>query len=252
MTDVVIAIVGGAVAGMINTLAGNGSAITLTILTELLGLPPNVANGTNRIGILAQSITGTYEFVKRGKLVREKVLAVIVPFMPGALAGVIVATKISNEAFKEVFGILLILLLVVILVKPKRWLKPGATNVYVTRWLRYPLFFILGFYGGFIQMGMGIFFLATMVLVMRYSLTHSNAVKLLVVGAYTTFVLAIFHWQGLVDWKMGSIVAVGQASGGWITARYAAKYEWMEKVTYYLLVVIIFLAILYFYDIVNL
>ena len=44
----IIAIVGSALAGAINTLAGNGSAITLTILTELLGLPGNMANGTNK------------------------------------------------------------------------------------------------------------------------------------------------------------------------------------------------------------
>ncbi len=64
----VIAILGSAVAGGINTLAGNGSAITLTILTELIGLPGNVANGTNRVGVWTQSMAGTYVFYKNGKL----------------------------------------------------------------------------------------------------------------------------------------------------------------------------------------
>ena len=63
-----IAISGGAIAGSINTLAGNGSAITLTILTEILGLPGNMANGTNRVGIFTQATAGSWAFYKYGKL----------------------------------------------------------------------------------------------------------------------------------------------------------------------------------------
>ena len=48
----IIAVAGAFAAGVINALAGNGSVITLTILTELIGLPGNVANGTNRVGVL--------------------------------------------------------------------------------------------------------------------------------------------------------------------------------------------------------
>ena len=54
-----LALVGSFVAGAINTLAGNGSAITLTILTEVLGLPGTVANGTNRVGIATQSLASS-------------------------------------------------------------------------------------------------------------------------------------------------------------------------------------------------
>ena len=250
MTEIFIALIGGALAGMINTLAGNGSAITLTIFTEILGLPVNVANGTNRIGILAQCVTGSYTFHKHGKLDKEKVKAIIFPFLPGALLGVIVATEISNESFKSIFGILLIFLLIVILIKPKRWLQPEKFDFHIPKWAKYLIFFCLGFYGGFIQMGMGIFFLAIMVLLMHYNITQSNAVKLFVVGAYTTFVLLIFHWQGLVDWKLGSLVASSQAVSGWLTAKWAAKYKWMEIVTYYLLIIIIAAAILYYYNLV--
>ena len=60
--EYLIAILGGAFAGVINTLAGNGSAITLTILTELIGLPGNLANGTNRVGIFTQSLFGVWAF----------------------------------------------------------------------------------------------------------------------------------------------------------------------------------------------
>lgn len=243
MTDWIIAVAGGFLAGVINTLAGNGSAITLSIFTEILGLPPNMANGTNRLGILAQSVTSSWAFHRNGQLKKDKILSVIWPFLPGALIGVWVATQISNEEFRMVFGYLLIGLLFVILVKPKRWLQADLLEITVPAWIRIILFFCLGFYGGFIQMGMGIFFLASLVLIMRFNITESNAIKIFVVGAYTTFVLLIFHWQGLVDWRLGALVAVGQATGGYLTAHYASKYKWMETITYYVLVAIVLLVI---------
>lgn len=248
MIEYSIAILGGFVAGIINTLAGNGSTITLTVLTEVLGLPANVANGSNRIGILAQSITSTWEFNRKGILTPELIRPIILPFITGAMIGVYFAVTISNEGFRQVFGVLLIVLLFVILLKPKRWLQPETFNNHWPKWLMYLIYIALGFYGGFIQMGMGIFFLAVMVLLSNYNLTVSNALKMVIVGSYTILVLLVFQFHGLVDWKMGGIVAIGQASGGWITANYHARFKWMEKVAYYMLVVIILGAIIYFYQ----
>ena len=118
-----IAIFGGLVAGFINTLAGSGSAITLPILTELMGLPPNIANGTNRVGVMAQGITTTWGFYKNGKLRLKHSWFYISLVFVGAVVGVIVATKVSNEQFKTVFSYLMVILLVVIVVKPRRWLR---------------------------------------------------------------------------------------------------------------------------------
>ena len=249
MTEIIIAIAGGFIAGIINTLAGNGSAITLTILTEVLGLPPNVANGTNRVGILAQSVTSSVEFKRKGVLSMALMRPLLVPVLAGAFVGVSLAVTISNEGFRQIFGLLLIFLLITILIKPKRWLNAEQFRTRVPVWLLNILYFVLGVYGGFIQMGMGIFFLAMMVLLANYSITNANAVKLLVVGIYTFFVLLIFQYKGLVNWEYGMIIAVGQAAGGWLTANYAARYKWMEKVAYFLLVAIILTAIVYFYDI---
>lgn len=69
-------------------------------------------------------------------------------------------------------------------------------------------------------MGMGIFFIAVMVLLLGYSIIAANAIKTIVVMIYTTIVLAIFAWKGLVDWETGIIMAFGQTIGGYLTALY--------------------------------
>jgi uncharacterized membrane protein YfcA len=239
-----IAIAGGFLAGIINTLAGNGSAITLSILTEVIGLPGNLANGTNRVGILFQSIASTFSFAKNKKLDIGRSKFIIGVTIIGAIAGVITAVNVSNEAFKSVFKILIVLMLFVVLVNPKRWFIASDLEKKLPLYLSVPLFLALGFYGGFIQMGMGVFFLASMVLIAKYNIIEANAVKIAVVTIYTFLVVAIFHWKGLIDWRIGSIVAIGQASGGYLAAQFASHYPKADIWAYRLLVVIIIAVIL--------
>ncbi len=239
-----IAILGSALAGSVNTLAGNGSAVTLTILTELLGLPGNLANGTNRIGIFTQSAAGAFAFYRNGKLKLGRSWLPITLNILGAIAGVIVAVNVSNEEFKSVFRFLMVAMLFVILVKPKRWLRETDLGRKPNLWIAVPLYLALGFYGGFIQMGMGVFFLAVMVLFAHYSLIDANAVKLFVVGAYTFLVILIFQSQGLIDWKIGLIMAAGQTVGGYFTAHYASLYKEANIWAHRLLIVVVILAII--------
>jgi len=238
-----IAVGGGFIAGGINTLAGNGSAITLTILTEVLGLSPNVANGTNRIGVFTQSAAASRAFWKHGMLDLRRDGRYIALITLGAILGVWTATQVSNEQFRTVFSWLMVVMLVVILVDPKRWLRETEVHRRPPMWLAVPLFLALGFYGGFIQMGMGVFFLAVMVLGARYSLMDANAVKAFVIALYTIIVIAIFQYRGLIDWKVGFVMALGQTAGGWLTAHYAGRWPRANVWAHRLLVVMVLLAV---------
>jgi uncharacterized membrane protein YfcA len=242
--EISIAILGGFLAGIINTLAGNGSAITLSILTELLGLPGNMANGTNRVGILMQGASANYSFIKNKKVPFDKSRTMIIWMTIGAIIGVLIAINISNEQFKDVFKYLLIVLFLIVLIKPKRWMRKESDYRNMPLYMTIPIYLALGLYGGFIQMGMGVFFLAVTVLIMGYNLIESNAVKNLVVFIYHIVVIAIFHWQGLIDWYVGSIIGIGQMTGGYVAAQFASTYENAEIWAYRLLVVVMVLAIL--------
>lgn len=243
-TQYIIAIVGGFFAGVINTLAGSGSVITLGFMTEFLGLPANLANGTNRVGIVMQSLASVGTFQRNKKLPLGRSRFIILLTILGALFGVWAAVSISNETFRVIYKYLMLLMLALILVNPDRWLQPSDESKKLPNWLSIPLFLVIGFYGGFIQMGMGVFFLAIMVLIAKYDIIEANAVKLFVVLVYTAIVLAIFHFQGMVDWKIGGVIALGQAAGGWIAAQFASKSAKANLWAYRLLVLIIILVVL--------
>ena len=247
--DYTIALVGAFLAGGINTLSGNGSAITLTILMEVLGLPGTVANATNRVGIVTQSLAGTWAFQRAGRLslspVRQREMwTIVVVTTLGALLGIWLSVIVDNATYRAIFRYLLFVMLLVVLVDPKRWLREAEAERPLSLWIGIPAFFALGIYGGFIQMGMGIFFLALMVLVAKYEIIQANVVKGIVILIYTLVAVGIFAWQGLIDWELGLLMALGQTVGGYLTARYAANHPRAGVWSYRLLVVVIVGAIL--------
>ncbi|MDQ3140966.1 MAG: sulfite exporter TauE/SafE family protein [Bacteroidota bacterium] len=248
--EICLAIFGGFFAGCINTLAGNGSIITLGIMTELLGLSGNMANGTNRVGIFVQGIFSLEAFARNKKIHWSKTSSYLITGLIGAIIGAWVAVQISSEDFKLVYKYLMLVLLVILLIHPKHWLNPTEISKKLPAYIYIPIFLCLGFYGGFIQMGMGLFFLAIMVLVVGLPLVEANAVKVLMVTAYTLVVILIFHYKGYIDWKIGSIIAMGQGLGGWLTAQYASVIPSANKWAYRMLIVIMIVTLLKLFHIV--
>lgn len=233
-----VAVIGGFIAGCINTLAGNGSAITLGILTEVLGLPGTTANATNRLGVLAQGGTSSLVFHRRGKLHPKRDWLILVSVFAGAMGGVWLAANITDAQFDLVFRVLMLVLLFVLLIRPKTWLRetPGMPLPW---FVTVPVYLAVGFYGGFIQMGMGLLFLAGLVLLSRLPMIEANAVKSFAVFLYTFAVLAFFASRGMIHWEAAIALAVGQFAGGWVTAEFASRYKHAGHVAYGLLLVLV-------------
>lgn len=213
----------GVAAGYINTLAGSGSLITLPLLI-FLGLPPTVANGTNRIGVLFQTITATVSFQRQKVLAWRNAIYLIVPSILGALVGAQIAANLNEEVMRRTIGVLMLVMLGVLFVEPKRWLvgRPEAREKRPSL-AQLLLFFGIGIYGGFIQAGVGIFLLAGLVLSVGHDLVSANAVKSLIVLGFTIAALLVFILNDQVNWVMGALLAIGNGFGGWIAARSAVK-----------------------------
>lgn len=210
----------GFVAGFINTLAGSGSLITLPMLI-LLGLPANVANGTNRVGILVQNIVSVSTFKRHGALHERDSVQLLVPSVLGALVGAQLAVSLDETILRRTIAVLMIAMLVIVVAKPGRWLHEHAGERVAAYPLRFVIFFAIGAYGGFIQAGVGIFLLAGLVLGAGYNLVGANAVKNLIVLVFTIAALAVFVYHDQVRWGLGLLLAAGNALGAWVATRMA-------------------------------
>lgn len=209
----------GIVAGFQNTLAGGGSFLVLPILV-LMGVPSTIANATNRVAILIQNITGTYNFHHYGHLKINSVKHIAIAAIIGAIAGSLVAVKMSSAAFDKILGIFLIGLLL-LMFKPHK--QKNRFTKQLPTWLEFIIFLVIGFYGGFIQVGIGFILLATLNLVEEFNLIEANAVKVFIVMSYTISAVIVFTFSGKIIWKYGLILAAGNSIGAWIGVKSAMK-----------------------------
>jgi len=212
----------GLIAGFINTLAGSGSLLTLPVLI-LLGLPANVANGTNRVGILIQNIVAVASFRRRQAQSFDGSTRLVIPAVLGAIVGAALAVDLNEEILNRTIGVLMIFMLGVILIRPERWLASHATSSAIPYFWQAPLYFGIGIYCGFIQAGAGIFLLAGLVLGSGFDLVRANALKNLIVLIVTVAALGVFVWNDQVRWGLGLLLASGNAAGAWFAVRMAVN-----------------------------
>ena len=207
----------GVIAGVLNVIAGGGSFLTLPILM-FLGLPPGVANGTNRVGILLQNVAAVGAFQREGVLDWRSVLWAAIPSIPGAALGVWLALIVSDQAFKRILALLMVSISLWTLWS-KRPQSEGSQTPSTGRMMAVgTAFFLIGIYGGFVQAGVGFLILAATTAA-GLDLVRGNAVKVLTVLCFTALSLALFALNGRVDWLMGLILAAGTTIGGIVGTR---------------------------------
>jgi uncharacterized membrane protein YfcA len=218
-TQALLLVGGGLLAGIVNTLAGAGSLLTVPLLV-LVGLPATVANGTNRVGILIQSAVAAWRFRAEGVSGVRRALPLLLPIMLGSFAGSAVISQVSDRAFERLFAVVMVLLLFVILRRP----APGTGTLAGRRpWQPSTVFLVflgIGFYGGLFQAGVGIalvFALASA----GHDLVRANSIKVVINAALTMATIPVFLSQGQIAWKPALLLGAGFAAGGELGARIA-------------------------------
>lgn len=212
-----ILIVGGAAAGFINALAGGGSAITIPILTEMVGI--NTANGTNRIAIFLANLTAIAGYQKGEVVPWRRLSVLIIPTVIGAAIGAWVSTVTPPDVLRMVFAAVLLLVAASVVLRPSRWLEEREVALHEP--LRSIVFLGIGFYGGFVQAGVGFILLAGLVLGAGMNLVNGNAAKVVLIAAYSPIAILLFAQASQVDLAVGGVLAVGQMSGAWAGSRLA-------------------------------
>ena len=212
-------VVAGFFSGVINTLAGGGSFLTLAAL-DLIGLPIGVANGSNRLGVLLGAIAGALGFRSKGASEMKTSLQFAIPALFGAIVGALVVVDLPEAVFERVLGVCMLIMLVILIVNPKKWLEGRqVTMTPRRRAISYVVFFLIGVYGGAIQAGVGFFLIAALVVTAGVDLIKANMHKVFVTAVYTVVAILIFALQGQVDWVYGMVLTIGYGLGSWISSR---------------------------------
>ena len=216
-------IIVGFFAGIINTLAGGGSLFTLPVLI-FLGLPPSVANGTNRIVIVIQSLGGTLGYQSKKINTFPFPIYLGVSASIGSLIGAQIALQLDGAIFNRILAVIMLIVGLLILIR-QNLLSSNLPERLTGKYLIYAVlgFFIIGIYGGFINAGIGIVIMIFLNRLNRLSLVKTNATKVLVVMIYTTVALIFFAFNDAVNWKLGLLMALGTLFGAWWASRWSVR-----------------------------
>jgi hypothetical protein len=211
----------GIIASFINIMAGGGSLLTLGSMM-LIGLDAPVANGTNRIGLLIEGLAGltAYRVERKGDIRTSLRLGLFA--LPGAVIGAIFAINVSNALFQRILAVVMIVVLLT-LVLPKKQARSVQASGRRKSVVIYPIMFVIGLYGGFIQAGVGFLIMAALRHLLHLNLIEINEHKLYIVLLYTVPILFIFGVTHNIHWLCAACLAAGNALGAWISVKISVK-----------------------------
>lgn len=208
----------GLAAGVVNSLAGGGSLLTVSLLV-VFGLPGTLANGTNRVGILLQSLAAAWRFRAEGVDGLRDAAPLLLPVLIGSAVGAWGISRVSDAAFERAFGVLMILLLLPIL---RGSTPPRATAALTSPVGTFLLFFGIGLYGGAFQAGVGIPLLFALTYA-GHDLVRANSIKVVLIAALTAVAVPVFALAGQIAWLPAGALGVGFLAGGELGARAAVR-----------------------------
>ncbi len=242
---VLLLFISGIVVGIINTLGGGGSVITMALFMAM-GMPIQVANGTNRIAVVLQNLSATIAFMRKNMLDIKNSLLLGIPTILGTIAGSMLAIDVSDRTFRICLSLVLAIILVYLILDRNQTPKREGHKLQI-RWWHYLLFFLVGFYGGYIYIGLGFLILAVTVWTMNLDLVTANVLKGCVIFISTPFALAVFIYNGQVDYVAGLLHAAGNILGAIMASHWVVSWG-VKFVKWFTL----FIIIVSFIDLVGL
>lgn len=222
VNEIILLLVSGVIVGIINTLGGGGSVITMSLFMAM-GMPIGLANGTNRIAVLLQNLSATVAFLRKGMLHLRSGLLLSIPAIVGNIFGAMVAMEVSEAIFKICLSVVLAIILIYLLLGKDKQSVEGGHGLKI-KWWHYLWFFVIGFYGGYIYIGLGFLILAITISTMHLDIITANVIKGFVIFLSTPFALAVFIYNGQVEWMAGLLHGAGNILGAVVASHWAMNW----------------------------
>ncbi|GAB2592498.1 sulfite exporter TauE/SafE family protein [Nitrincola alkalisediminis] len=241
LIEAIILVAVGGLTGFMNVISAGGSMITLPVLM-FMGLDSATANGTNRVGIVLQNATAVTRFRKAGHKDVRLALKLSIPAVLGSLFGAWLATQVGDALFQWILIVVMVgCSILMVMPQPKNIRTEPLNDSHLTPAV-YLAMLVIGFYGGFIQVAVGILFIVMLYRLLKIDLVQVNILKVLIVLVYMVPALGVFIYSGHVAWSYGLVLAVGSMLGAWMAARVTLSPDgakWIQRFTLAVIAIII-------------
>jgi uncharacterized membrane protein YfcA len=223
--QIILLLIAGFVAGVINAVAGGGKLLVLPALIAS-GLPPLTANITSSLVLWPGAAGAAWQYLGELKKVPRKYFLLLIPSFAGALVGTIALQHTSNSVFTHLVPWLMLVGVLFFTLQP-----------YLNKYIHHPfnkrprlslivigvLLLIASVYGGYFGAGFGFVLMALLGFTNLKSVYQFSAIKNIVGGGMELIGVIYFAIAGGIAWEIGLIAMIGCIAGGIFGARFALK-----------------------------
>ena len=224
---ILLLLIAGFIASFIDSTVGGGGLISLPTFL-MLGLPPNLALGTNKLAGTISSLTSSYSFFRSGKITMDLMRWLFWLSLIGSVAGAYIVQHIPAHFLRPVV-VSMLAIVAVYTVFRKDW---GSQSTYVGLSPRVMVLTALaaigfGFYDGFFGPGVGSFLIFSFLFLgfdFVEAAGNAKAMNLASnIGALATFMLldSVVYSYGLI---MGVGMVAGALTGSYVAIRKGTGY----------------------------
>jgi len=215
-------------AGVINTVVGSGSLIVFPTLLAL-GLPPVPANMANTVGLAIGNVGGIVGYRREPRGHGRSLLALAVLTAVGAVLGALALLALPPEVFRLIAPALIVIGCALVAVQPlmqRRAARQAPRGAGTQResgpqpggglwpgWLRFPLIFGTGVYGGYFGAAQGVLIVGILELTTGEHLQRVNAVKNVLQTIAGVVASVIFLFAAPLPWVAIATIAAGSLAG---------------------------------------
>jgi uncharacterized protein len=231
---------------VVGVVTGSNSLIAVPVMFQV-GIEPKVAIATNMFGLTFMAIGATIPFLRQGRIEFRRISPLVFLTIISSAIGAMLVGLITNQAIKLIVSVAMIAVAIFTLVKRDKGVRAeGAVSrgAFIATCV---LTFLLGVYGGLYSGGYVT--VLTAVCVAFFGMTFSEAVaSTKFINIFSSSVAtAVFAWQGLIDYKLGIILAVTMFAGAYLGAHYVTRVSdlWLKRI---FLSVVFLLAVKTIYD----
>ena len=231
INEILLLLGSGVIVGIINTLGGGGSIITMSLF-RAMGMPLEIANITNRIPVVMQNFSATVSFMRKRMVDFRNGFLLSIPAIIGTVVGTFVALEVDEMTFKICLSVVLAVILIYLILDRNSSPDIHSGHGLVVKWWHYLLFFLVGFYGGYIYIGLGFLILAVTIWTMNLDIVTANVLKGCVIFISTPFALVTvlcinYFGNGEpvdIAWSEGLLHGAGNIVGAIMASHWAVSW----------------------------
>lgn len=211
------------VGGGANALAGGGMFVVFPALL-LAGVASVKANATSSMIMLPGGVVAA--LVYRRSLVGQdgrQITWLTLTSLVGSGVGSVLLLSTSNAIFSNLIPWLLLIAAVVFTLAPRLQAIALQGRGNSSHLLLFAGQLMIGIYGGYFGAGMGVLMIALFLVASRMGVQAANGIRLICGTGINVLAVAIFAWQGALDWKRGLPMLLAGVTGGYLGASLVQK-----------------------------